>query len=494
MQKNIFLLYAVVLMAIVACRKDFEGEVNNQQSPETYTVVDSVVRDSNNLLSTTVTASWWGESKSGFIKGYETSIDNQQTWQYTEKQSGSFLLNLPIGFDRGNLPIFIRAIDNLNQKDPTPAVMVFPVKNSPPVLLFDYSTGRKTVTLPAFRYSWIATDVDGLLDIKEIEIVMNDTNKVPLILPGNTTAASFVANHSGTNFDTTLIVYTNNKTTPYTDPLNGVLYNQKNKIYIRSVDRVGAKSAWAVDSMLIKRPISDFLMVNDYRSSKVVVESFYVNQLNALGAPYNLFDTIESITDQLPSDVFTQVKVMEFYKKIIWYSDDPNSSLGLAQLITESFFSMGGRMFLVCEMPNEFPYNSGFFNFTPVQELVVPPAGTVLRMNTGAEMIPHIAGSGWPTLKSTTILSSARPFYTFAQPSGTFSYDSLCRADLLAQNTSGTTPWQYPTMPCNVMSKRKKLSTGKADMIMMTLPLNKLNGNNNMDSLFRMALINELEF
>jgi hypothetical protein len=491
---KLFIIGSLFLLAIIGCRKDFEGEANDQHLPETYVVVDSIARDSNNLLSTTVTASWWGQSKSGFIKGYETSIDNQQTWQYTAKQSGSFLLNLPIGFDRGNLPIYVRAIDNLNQKDPTPAVMVFPVKNSPPTLIFDYATGRKTVSLPAFRYTWITNDVDGPLDIKEIELVLNDTNKAPLILPGNTLAASFVATQSGGVFDNSFSVYTNTKTTPYADKLTGAVYNQRNKIYIRAVDRVGAKSAWAVDSIMIKKPVSDFLMVNDYRSSKVVVEAFYVNQIKALGANYALFDTIESITDQMPSDVFTQIKLLEFYKKIVWYSDDPNSTLALAQLITESFFSKGGRMFLVCEMPNEFPYNSNYFNFTPIQELVLPPSGTVLRMNTGALMYPHIAGNGWPTLKATTILSSARPFYTFSQPSGTFSYDSLCRADLLAQNTSGTTPWQYPTAPSNVMCKRNKISTGKADLIVMTLPLNKLNGNNNMDSLFKMALVNELEF
>jgi hypothetical protein len=494
MQKQVLFLITGLLLVLYACRKDFEGDATTQGTPETYAVVDSVKRDSNNMLSTTVSANWWGVSKTGIIKGYETSIDNQQTWQYTTAQKGTFLLSLPVGFDHGNLPIFVRAIDNLGQKDPTPAVMVFPVKNTPPSARFDYSTGRKISTFPAFRYNWIVNDVDGTQDIQAVEVVLNDTNKTPLILPGNAIASSFVATQTGGVFDTSLLVYVNNKTTPYTDKLNGVVYNTRNKIYIRAVDRVGSKSAWAVDSIMIKRPVSDFLMINDYRSSKTIVQNFYIAQLNLLGAPHNVFDTVDAISDQLPSDVFTTVKVMEFYKKILWYSDDPNSTMGLAQLVTETFFSHGGRMFLICEIPNDFPYNSNYFNFTPVQELVLPPSGTILRMNTGAVMYPHIAGNGWPTLKATTILSSARPFLTFQQPSGTFAYDSICRADLLGQNTSGTTPWQYPDQPANVMSVRKKVSNGKTDMIFLTLPLNKLNGNNNMDSLFKKALIGELEF
>lgn len=474
----------------VSCRKDFEGETNTQTTPETHAVVDSVRRDSNNLLTTTVEARWWGESKKGFISGYEVSIDNQVTWSYTKDQKGTFLLSLPFGVDRGNLPIYVRAIDNLGQKDPTPAVMTFPVKNTPPSLDMDYASGRRTTTFPAFRYYWIATDVDGAQDIQSIEIVLNDTNKAPLVIPGNSYAASFVAQVTGGVFDTVLYVYQNTRSVPLPDKLNGVLYNQLNRIYIRSVDRVGAKSTWAKDSIVIKKPKSDLLMVNDY-STKGPVQTFYNAQLNGLGAGYNQFDSVISIAADFPDDVFTIVKTLDFYKRIVWFSDNPTSTLGLAQLVTANFFQQGGRMFMVCEMPNDFPFNSGTFSFTPVQELVVPPPGTTLRMNIGEMMYPHIAGSGWPILKSTTILSSARPFVTFSTPSGAFTYDSTCRANILAQNVNGTSAW---TGPSTVLSKRIKIGTGKADMILCTLPLNRLNGNNNMDSLFRKALINELEF
>jgi hypothetical protein len=489
--RKLILIFVLIGMVVISCRKDFEGEANAQSAPETYAVVDSVKRDTNNLLTTTVTGHWWAESKTGFIKGYEVSIDNQQTWQFTINQSGTYLLNLPIGFDRGNLPIYVRAIDNEGQTDPTPAKMVFPVKNTPPTIEFDYSIGKKATTLPAFRYNWIPADVDGPTDIQSIEIVLNDTNKIPLTVPGNTIAASFAADLKSGSVDTVCSVFLNVKTTPYTDKLNGILYNQINRVYIRSVDRVGSKSAWVVDSIRIKKPVSDILMINDYRSSKTAVQTFYHTQLTALGGAYNVYDTVQSIIDELPSDEFTTEKTLYYYSKIIWYSDDPNSSLALARLITDKFFLNGGRMFMSVELPNDFPAVSEYFSFTPVQELVVPPNGTILRMNTGAEMTPYIAGAGWPVLKATTILSSARPFVTFSASSGTFTYDSICGANLLAQSTSGTVPW---TGPSNVMSKRKKLSNGKTDMIFVSLPLNRLNGNNNMDSLFRKALIGELEF
>lgn len=486
--RNLGIVVLFAALFIAACTKDFEGDPDTQTTPETFAVVDSIRRDSNNLLSTTVSGNWWGISKSGFIKGYEVSIDNQQTWSYTTNQKGTFLLNLPPGQQSGNLPIYIRAIDNLGQVDPTPAMMVFPVKNSPPTIAFDNTSGRKTSALAAFRFSWIVNDVDGLLDVQSIEVVLNDTNKTPLLIPGNTAAASFVANSS---FDTSLLVYLNNRTIAFTDRLHGVQYNALNKVYIRSVDRAGAKSAWTMDSIRVKRPVSDFLVVNDYKASKVTVGNFYMNQINALGASYALFDTIDAVLDQLPTDEFTAGKVFDFYKRIVWFSDDPNSTLSLAQVVTRNFFTNGGRMFLVCEMPNDFTFNSPTLGFTPAQELVVPPSGTTLRMNVGEIMYPHVPGNGWPTLKATSILSSARPFVTFTQASGAFAYDSICRANLLAQTIQGPSAW---TGVSTVLSRRLKVSTGKPDLILLTLPLNRLNGNNNMDSLFRKALVNELEF
>lgn len=484
--------FIAFLLLLNSCKKEFEGDRKTQLPPETFTLVDSIYRDAGNLLTTTVMANWWGQSTSGFISGYEVSIDNQQTWQFTKNQAGTYLLSLPIGQQSGNLPIFVRAIDNLGQKDPTPAVMVFPVQNTAPSIMFDFSTGRKTSSLPAFRYNWIPADVDGIQDIANIEIVLNDTNGIVLSLPSNTLGASFVATKIAANFDTLFQVYVNNRSIPQPEKLHGAVFDQKNYIYIRSVDKVGATSAWVKDSILLKKPISDFLMVNDYRAAKASVQNFYTNQLNAIGTPYNKFDVVQDVLTELPADVFTTIKLLEFYSKIVWYSDDPASSLSLAQLITGNFFQQGGRMFMILEIPNDFPERSPFLNFTPVDALVVPEPGTVLRMNVNETMNPYPSlGAGWPVLKSTSILSNARPFYTFTTPSGAFTYDSLYTANLLGQNTTGTLAWNGVA---NVMSKRIKVSTRKPDLVFSSLPLHRLNGNNNIDSLLRKVLIDELEF
>ena len=174
--KNNILLIAFALTILSACKKDFVGDAKIQSPPETYMVVDRIYRTGDLRLSTTIEAHWWGVSQTGMLKGYEVSIDNQLTWQFTKNQSGTFLLTLPIGKDTADIVVYVRAIDNLDQRDPTPASTLYPVKNTPPTIYIDNSNGRKTMSFPAFRYYWIANDTDGVADIQGIEIAFNDTN------------------------------------------------------------------------------------------------------------------------------------------------------------------------------------------------------------------------------------------------------------------------------------------------------------------------------
>ncbi len=507
MKRTLSLIAIVfILWGIQSCTKEFEGDRDAQTAPETYAVVDSIKRDSSNLLVTTVTGFWWGHSPAGFIAGYEVSTDGQQTWTYTKNQSGSFLLSLPFGSSKGELPIYIRAIDNLGQKDPTPARMVFPVKNSNPKIVFDFISNKRPLkSFPIIKLAWTTTDIDGIADIDRFELFLNDTNNTAFAVPGTTkdaTISDSIFNSSvriegrvsGGVFQPECNVYTGSKITPLAGTLPGMVYNSWNYIYLRAIDRTGNKSAMIKDSIWIKRPASDFLIVNALVGSASSTFSFYANQLKNIGGNLSLFDTLIGITtqfynDELYNDAVTQSRTFSLFKNIIWLTDDANS-LATCQQNTGEFFNNGGSMFIVTEISNDFPFNSEVFGFTPVASLVVPPPGGNIRMNVSELVTPYATG-GWPLLKSTAILSNSRPFYTLTTSSGLYSYDSIYRANLINQTTSGTTAW---TGPSNVMSKRKRVSSGKSDLIFFSLPLHRLNGNNNVDSLFRKVLIDELGF
>lgn len=481
----VYLLFFVAIMG--SCKKEFEGDKTTNTTPETYLAVDSIYRSGENRYTTTVEAHWWGTVQGSFIKGYEVSIDNMQTWEFTTKQQSTFLLTLPFGSDTGDIRIFVRAINNEGIKDPTPASVAYPVKNTPPTIAFDYSQGRKTSSYPAFRFNWKAVDADGDRDILQIEVCFNDTTKI-VTLPPTINASSFVGERINGNFTGNYLLYNNTQTTAFSQKLTGIVLNSVNYLYIRSVDRTGSKSPWAKDSLFIKQPqASGIVFINDYNSNRNQITNFYTARLNNLGAGYNQFDTIKSLLDELPSDAFTMAKAFDFFNRVVWVTEDPTRSLGAAQSNTGSFFNNGGKLFMVLEIPADVPEDAAIFNFTPIRSLVANP-GRAFRMSNGDRIIGY---TNWPELKATSIITLPRPFNPYSGSTGLFTYDSLARAELRSFGPGGAPAW---TGPSTVMAKRINTQRGKADLVTLTVPMHLMNGNNNVDSFFKQVVISELGF
>lgn len=501
--KLLFYLSAFMLILLVSCTKEFEGDRKTTEAPQTYAVVDSIKRDANNFLTTTVTAHWWGESQTGFITGYEVSTDNMQTWKFTSNQNGSFLLDLPLGVKEGLLPIFIRAIDNTGKKDPTPAQMVFPVKNTTPRIVVDPIANKRPFnTFPIIRAVWNVIDIDGTQDISYYELVLNDTLLTHFNLPANFTIESIndssalvavrieaVVNNNV--FTEDFKVYTGNRTSSVEGTLLGAIYNDTNRLYIRAVDRTGNKSDWKEDIFYLKKPNSDILLVNALSASALPTQSFYSTQLASPLVNITQFESMFGLTtsnrsDEFYSDALTQSRTFSLFKKIIWLTDEPNT-LNTIQQGTADFFANNGKMFIYVQFPSEFPFNSPTLNFTPIESLIVDSAQGSFRLNTGAEASGKV---DWPLLKSSSILN-VRPFKTYTINTGLYAYDTLMSANLTIQRNTGANPW---TGISTVMSKRVRVNTQKADLIITTLPLQSMNGNNNVDSVFKKIFIDELAF
>ncbi len=506
MKNKIYISLLFILVIFNACKKEFEGDRNTSPFPETYVVVDSVLRDSTSYLTTTVSAHWYGESPIGYITGYEVSTDNQQSWQFTTEQKGIFTLSLPVGQKEGFLPIFIRAIDNKGNKDETPAQMIFPVRNTAPRIVVDAVANKRPFnTFPVIRAIWNVIDIDGFLDIDYYELVLNDTAQTLLKLPANFSvlpvndstaivAVRIEAERNGNVFTNNCRVFTGTRTTPVEGVLNGIQYNQVNKLFIRAVDRTGNISTWRTDSFFVKRPVSDILLVNAMRSSAAQTVNFYRAQLASMMVGITDFDTLYGVSTQFRSDEFyidaqTQSRTFALFNKIIWLTDDANT-LENCQQNTVDFFQNKGRMFIYSEFTNDFPSTSQTIAFTPIEYLVVDTAGGNFRIDNNAKA--NGFSGGWPILRSSQLVNrSVRPFKTYTISSGVFRYDSLMTADITIQRTSGSTLWQGIR---NVMSRRVRISDNKSDLIITTLPLQNMNADNNADSLFKKIFIDELEF
>lgn len=502
MMQNIryIILFFIVGVAINACKKGFDGDRKTVAPPETFMAVDTLFRTGENRLTTRVDAYWWGNSVGGIIVGYEVSTDNMQSWHFTTKQDSSFLLKIPPGKDSADVVVYVRAIDHLGQIDPSPASTLYPIKNSRPEIRFIFSLALAGIpsqnpvnVFPVLKYNIFGSDPDGADDLKEFELYINDTNTQPYIIAANTNAFTLVAKNTGAD-SSECSVYINSSNTPLIPQIKYLRLNQNNTIYIRAVDKAISKSGFvATPEIWVRKIAGNTLIVNAYSSNKNFVQNFYCNTLKSIGI--TVFDTLQATEivnnnyTQLQPDFQTQSRTFALFKNIVWFGDDVNFSLPLGQRSTSDFFNKGGSLFMSVAINSSFDPLSNFLDWTPIKNLVNPPANAVFRVNINALVNPVYVG--WPTIKSTVIIASARPF-ELPSNTATVGYDSLYYGGIIESVTGNPpVPW---TGISTVLGKRYSIANNKTNFVISSLPLERFNGNNNTDSMFKRILIDELGF
>lgn len=468
----------------VGCSRAFEGELIDNSAPETYLVTDTIIRYGDDRLESEVVLQWWGDDPDGYISGYAFSFDAVITesteWQFTTAQDSVFILAPPPGADSADFVFHIRAIDNTDQVDPTPASLTIPVKNSAPFVSIQPGLNTPQRSFPALRFFWEGGDPDGLQNLDHYEVCFNDTTAAVLSLAPTVSSAIFEA------VDPALInmscrVYPNGTGAALAETIDGLTANSWNTFYIRAVDQSNAASAFVrADSVFIKPVHSNILLVNGY--STTTNETFYIDHLATQG--FTTVDTLQifastgGVYTQQSADNLTQGKIFDMFDVIVWFSNDADNSFSLAQKTTEAFFNSGGKMLMSVYISSSFDPLSNFLDFTPIASLV-SPEDTTLILDLGADLTP-IDGT-WPALEGTSIVGVVKPFNL--QIGATPLYD----ASLTAKDNINLTftPW---TGVSTVMASKTD-GTGQINFVISTLELNKLDGLITMDEFFEKVML-----
>ncbi len=499
MKFNILTFLIFTILFSTACKKGFDGEKKKQALPETFMVVDTIFRTGPDRLTTRVEAHWWGTSAGGFIKAFEVSSDNGLSWKTTTSQDSIFLMNIPPGQDSSDVIILVRAIDQLGQKDDTPASTLFPIKNSAPEVKFVFSQVLAGIpstnpinVFPVLKYNIQGFDPDGEV-LQSFELFINDTNQTPYTFTGTTNAFTLVAENPQAD-SSRCQVFLGTSTKALTDLSPYLRLNAFNIIYIRAIDKALSKSAFTpTPPIWVKKVKSNILIVNAYNSSKTSVQNFYCQRLVTAGITN--FDTLQATEilnnnyTQLQPDFQTQTRTFSLFKKILWFSDDASFSLSLGQRSTSSFFDAGGKMFMAVSINSSFDPLSNFLDWTPIKSLVNPSSGSVFRVNFNAD-VPAMKPN-WPVLRASSIIASARPF-ELPSETNDVGYDSLYAGGII-ESISGQSPSPWKGVS-TVLARRFNKSDNKSNFIISSIPLERFNAKNNIDSLFKQVFVNELGF
>lgn len=486
MKITILIAFIFGVLLFNSCKESLQGDINANLAPETYTVVDTIIRFGDNRLKTKIDIHWWGDDKDGYLSGYEFSLDNKN-WEFTQKQDSTFLINIPEGSDTFNFSFYIRSIDNDGVADKTPAYIVFPVKNSPPNVEFVYSKTtplrKPKATFPVLKFSWQGSDPDGNENLAHYEIFLNDTNNTALIVESVYNSIIIKSQNLIDNI-VDCDVFQGTSLKLHDKVLQGLRLNDTNRLFIRSVDIVGETSQFDSSyKIFVIKPTSKILLVNAYSKNIELREDYYVNNLQNIGiSNYEITrinEVIDNIYTELSPDNITQSMIFDLFDYLIWFGKDVGYSMSLAQRTTTNFFNNSGKLFMAVEISSSIDEQAGFLDFTPIDSLVSMPKGVNSFRIERDSILPHL--QGWPLLKSSKYIASARPFYQ------DISSVALYDAKIVKTGTFGKKPWEGKS---TVIAK--KVFNGNTQFIISSLELHNLNGNNNIDSLFTKIFIDEL--
>ncbi len=74
---------------------------------------------------------------------------------------------------------------------------------------------------------------------------------------------------------------------------------------------------------------------------------------------------------------------------------------------------------------------------------------------------------------------------------GNSKFTDIYNGELIVSAPSGPKAWNGPSVVC---AKRTDATTNQTNFIFISMPLDRVGGNNNLDSLFKKALVGELGF
>jgi len=353
-----------------ACK---EEDAFENQAPDTFFVIDNINVSGKNRLNTIVDLSWFGTDPDGFVKSFEISNDGQN-WKRTSEQDTTFNFSIPVGLDTTDIEVYIRAIDNMGLRDPIPDYLRIPIKNTAPEATFDNSLSLPDTAFLVATTKWDATDIDGDESITNVLISLNGIDWFEM----NKREKEFsivAADPEATDTTEGLVYYgTNNR--PEAASLKGLVMNDTNRIFIKSIDEAGTESKIDTSTTFyMKGKVKDLLVVGGIGTA----HRRYKDRLRDAMIEYDFLDlTVDNGINQ-PAiwNITFKLQLLQ-YSKLFFYSDETffiNPYTNVKQIILEfaasslqEYANTGGKYLITTYFDHDQSIE-GFRGVLPIQSL-----------------------------------------------------------------------------------------------------------------------------
>lgn len=392
-----WLLMLLMMGWLMGCRK---GILAEGQAPETKISFDEINLSGENRLNSSVRLSWYGSDVDGYIEGYEISLDNVN-WTFTSATDSLFTFDIPPGQDSVDIDFYVRAIDNDGLTDPSPAYLQVPLINSPPTASFINERGPADTAFIAATFFWTAGDPDGNNTVKEVQIKINQGPWISINQSQN--LITFLADTSVQNGPAAAQIYYGTSTAASSQSINGLMVNDTNRVYIRSIDIAQAVSKIDTSAPFFFRPKSAGVETLWLSGHTEGITAQYQTFLKGAGLQYDLYDLGAQQGARLPKyfDPTVQLIFGQYRKAFLNLSQtsytnsvtgQSNTLLGFLAPVIQRFTDQGGKYFLttvfdktadLSEIREVYPISALSLSTKPASQARIPSDSALVALSGG---------------------------------------------------------------------------------------------------------------
>lgn len=416
----ILIIFSAVILS--SCQK--EDELIKNTEPITNIFLEKIDRTGSNRLNTIVDLSWSGDDKDGYIIGYEISFDSL-TWFFTDKQDSTFKFSISSNSDTADIKFYVRAIDNDNNKDRSPAYLRVPIKNTLPSVELDDDLIKVDSVFSVFSLLWNARDLDGNETLDSTYIQIN--NSEWFAIPRNYNFITVVPVNPEIAGSTVGIVYAGLNAVNLNRRIKGLVVGGDNKIVIKVKDQSGAESLTdSMNNFVLKRKSSDLLVLDAFNIATTpnadVVYKSAISQAYGNADYYDFYRLNKAYIPVYWNPTFRLL--LSLYDKVFIYSDNSQTATINGMILEDAantfqnFLNNGGKMLIVTDIannasPNSFDKNSTLFQYTPADSFqTFYAANQKATLPVDSLILPDAVNAiGYPILKVSTFSDAVDPFY-----------------------------------------------------------------------------------